>query len=101
MLSCSAGAEKAVKALFIRHGVKFPYIHDIGALLVLLERVTTVPDSMRQAARLTSFAVETRYPGTAPPVQEERYREIVKLATEVVRWAEDRLKDSRDQPTTR
>ncbi len=85
-------AEKAIKALLIRHEIKFPYVHDLAALLILLEKVTVVPDSIRQAARLTRFAVQTRYPGTAPPVREEKYQEVRKLAGEVVRWAEKQLK---------
>jgi len=61
-------AEKAIKALLIWHGIKFPYVHDLAALLTLLEKATSdLPDSIRQAERLTQFAVEMRYPGAAPP----------------------------------
>jgi HEPN domain-containing protein len=64
-------AEKAITALLIRHGVQFPYVHDLAALLTLLEKATgDLPDSIRQAERLTQFAVQGRYPGTAPPVRE-------------------------------
>lgn len=86
-------AEKAIKALLIRHGVRFPYIHDLAALLTLVEKATgRLPKFIRQAEWLSQFAVEARYPGTAAPVQEREYREAVKLATEVVRWAEKQLK---------
>jgi HEPN domain-containing protein len=89
-------AEKAIKALLIRHGVKFPYVHDLAALLTRLERATgDLPDSIRQAERLTQFAVETRYPGTAPPVGEKEYQEAVELAGEVLRWAEKQLRSAR------
>jgi HEPN domain-containing protein len=89
-------AEKAIKALLIRHSIKFPYIHDLAALMLLLEKATgDLPDSIRRAARLTRFATETRYPGTAAPVGEEKYREAVELAGEVVRWAEKQLKSAR------
>jgi HEPN domain-containing protein len=88
-------AEKAIKALLIRHGVKFPYVHDLAALLTRLERATgDLPDSIRQAERLTQFAVEARYPGTAPPVGEKEYQEAVKLAEEVLRWAEEQLQSA-------
>ena len=88
-------AEKAIKALLIRNGIQFPYVHDLAALLTRLERATgDLPDSIRQAERLTQFAVEARYPGTAPPVGEEKYQEAVKLADEVVRWAEKQLKSA-------
>jgi len=90
-------AEKAIKALLIRHRIEFPYVHDLAALLILLEKATgELPDSIRRAARLTRFAVQTRYPGTSPPVQDEVYREALKLAEDVVRWAENQLKSAGD-----
>lgn len=89
-------AEKAIKALLIRHRVEFPYVHDLAALLTLLEKATSeLPESIRQAARLTRFAVLARYPGTAPPIREKEYREAVKLAVEVVRWAQRQVQGTR------
>lgn len=88
-------AEKAIKALLIRYGIRFPYTHDLASLLTLVEKATGVlPEPIRQAERLTQFAVETRYPGTAPPVREEEHREALKLAQEVVRWVEEQLKSA-------
>jgi HEPN domain-containing protein len=88
-------AEKAIKALLIRHSIRFPYIHDLAALMPLLEKATGgLPGSVRRAVRLTRFAVETRYPGTAAPVGEKEYREAVELASEVVGWAEKQLKSA-------
>jgi HEPN domain-containing protein len=84
--------EKAIKALLIKHGVDFPYVHDIGELLVLLEDVgQSVPENIRQSARLTRFAVFTRYPGLAPPIGHEEYREALGIAETVVRWAEEQI----------
>ena len=92
---CQQAAEKAIKALLIRHGIPFPYVHDLAVLMLLLEKATgDLPDSIRRAAGLTRFAVQTRYPGTAPPVREEKYREAVELAGEVLRWAEKQLKSA-------
>lgn len=43
-------AEKAIKALLIKRGVAFPYVHDLAHLLTLLEEAgEAVPISMRQA----------------------------------------------------
>jgi len=85
-------AEKAIKAVLIRHRIRFPYVHDLAALLTLLEQTTgNLPDSVREAERLTQFAVEARYPGAAPPVGENEYHEAVRLASEVLRWAEKQL----------
>ena len=51
-----------------------------------------VPRVLRQAEKLTRFAVFTRYPGIGPPIKQKEYEESVKLAAEVVRWAEKQLK---------
>lgn len=62
-------AEKAIKAVLIRHDVKFPYVHDIAELLTSLEQAgNKIPDFIRQAEQLTRFAVFTRYPGIGPPI---------------------------------
>jgi HEPN domain-containing protein len=43
-------AEKAIKAVMIRHGVRFPYIHDLAALLQLLRGSgLTIPDEVAEA----------------------------------------------------
>lgn len=81
--------EKAVKALLLMHKVEFPYIHDIAQLMTLLEGAgQQVPDPIREAERLTRFAVAIRYPGLLPPVSLEEYQEAVAMATQAVDWAE-------------
>jgi len=81
--------EKAVKALLLRRGVEFPYVHDIAQLMTLLEEAgQQVSVSVREAERLTRFAVAIRYPGMLPPVTLEEYQESVAIATQAVRWAE-------------
>ena len=85
-------AEKAIKALLIKHGVAFPYVHDIGELLILFEDIGQfVPEIIRQSVRLTRFAVFTRYPGLAPPMGHEEYREALELAEAVVRWVDEQV----------
>ena len=82
-------AEKAIKALLIKKGVAFPYVHDIAHLLALLEQIgEQVPESVRRAEDLTRYAVVTRYPGIAEPVGESHYRDALVSAEAVVRWAE-------------
>jgi HEPN domain-containing protein len=85
-------AEKAFKGLLLAHGAAFPYIHDLGELLRLLEQSGEhIPDRVREAAQLTDYAVEARYPGLAEAVDREEHQEAVGLAEEVVRWVETRL----------
>src|SRR3954463_15633922 len=62
-------AEKAVKAVLIARGVTFPPIHDLAGLLtILVQSDEAIPPTIADAARLTRFAVITRYPGATEPV---------------------------------
>ena len=84
--------EKAIKALLIQRAVAFPYVHDIAELLTILEQAgQEIPQFAREAERLTRFAVFTRYPGIASPIRPEEYVEAVRVAGEVVQWAEGLL----------
>lgn len=56
-------------------------------------RIAETPDWLREAARLTDYAVEARYPGVAEPVEKEEYDEVIALAEKVIVWVEDKLKD--------
>lgn len=85
-------AEKAIKALLIRRGVQFPYVHDLAQLLTLVERSgLPIPDNVRQAERLTRYAVMARYPGLEPRVNPSEYAEALTQSTEVLRWVEVNL----------
>jgi len=81
-------AEKAIKAVLIGRSIRFPYVHDLTALLGLVEQGgTTIPEAVREAGRLTRFAVVTRYPGIAEPVTQEEYERAVAIAEAVIDWA--------------
>ena len=57
-------AEKAIKAVLLKRGVNFAYVHDLAELLTSVEASgQAVPDDVREAEDLTRFAVGTRYPG--------------------------------------
>ena len=65
-------AEKALKALLVRHQINFPKTHDITGLLQLAE--TSAPGisvTLRAAQILTTYAVDTRYPGSEPVSKSE------------------------------
>ena len=82
-------AEKAIKAVLIHLGVRFPYIHDLADLLDLIIKAgERIPKAVRNADRLTRFAVITRYPGVMEPVTRQEFTRAVKIAEQVVRWAE-------------
>ena len=87
-------AEKSIKAVLLAGGIPFPKTHNLDALIDLLPSGVPLPPEDVQVLRLTEYAVTTRYPGMDEPVTEEEYREAVRLAESVVKWAEDLLSKS-------
>lgn len=64
--------EKALKALLIRHQVRFGKTHDLEELLRLVEPIAPgVSQQLAEADALTPYAVDSRYPGAAPPLTRE------------------------------
>jgi HEPN domain-containing protein len=88
-------AEKALKALLLHRRVAFPKTHALSDLLTLVQQSgIEVPTEIRQAAVLTAYAVESRYPGIAEDVTAEDHAEALALAERVVRWAEALVADA-------
>lgn len=85
-------AEKAVKAVRVKRGIDFPYIHDIAWLLRILESDgQMIPEHLERATELTRYATATRYPGIEDAISPEAHAEAVAAAEAVVRWAEEQL----------
>ncbi|MBE3573230.1 MAG: HEPN domain-containing protein [Moorella humiferrea] len=81
--------EKALKGIMAFLEMDIPKTHSIGYLLKLIEESgkVQVPESLKEAAILTDYAVTTRYPGDWEPIDEAEYKRAVSLAQEVYRWA--------------
>jgi HEPN domain-containing protein len=87
-------AEKALKALLIHQGIRFPYVHDINRLIELLAQAgVEIPEQLLLAGSLSDYAVEVRYPGIAEPVTREDYLESVNQAQMIVAWVESKITD--------
>jgi HEPN domain-containing protein len=85
-------AEKALKAVFVSRKIPYPYTHDINALLSGLEQHgIAIPEPLWRAVTLTSYASNTRYPGTTTPVTKEEYTGAVRPAQDVLLWAEEQV----------
>lgn len=87
-------AEKSIKAILTAKRIVFPKTHNLYALFDLLPEGTQLPPENARVARLTNYAVATRYPAAEEPVTEEERREAVILAESVLRWAEAILKQA-------
>ena len=84
--------------MLLRFAVRFPYTHDLAELVDLATKTgRRIPKAVRDADRLTRFAVITRYPGVVEPVTRKEYQRAVKIAEAVVHWAEKQIA----QPTRR
>ena len=92
-------AEKALKAVLIAKGVPPPKTHNIRALLDLLPQEVIAPQEIEDAARLTDYAVISRYPGDFEYVDEEEYKEAVRSAQGVVLWAERIIQQQKNDVT--
>jgi HEPN domain-containing protein len=89
--------EKYLKALLLSCRQAFPRTHDLIALYDLCVRNSiSVPVDQDKLERLAAYAVQVRYPGEDPTLDEAR--EAVQIAQEVRRWARAVLLPSSQQP---
>ena len=92
---CQQAAEKAVKAVLVLRQVEFPYTHNLARLISLAQESNLGwPEELSEAAGLTRYAAELRYPGPSVEVTEEQYRLALRLAKDVVAWAASAVKSA-------
>jgi HEPN domain-containing protein len=84
-------AEKAVKAVLVRHRVNFPYTHSLAVLMNLLPPGTTPPSEADGIAELSKYAAAARYPGGLEEASREECTEAARVARAAVTWAESLL----------
>ncbi len=77
-------AEKALKALLIRHQAEFGKTHDLGELLRLAEPMAPgITRVLADVEQLNRHAVDTRYPTSGPSVAREEATRDLGLAERV------------------
>jgi len=82
-------AEKALKSLYLKRGMPFPFVHSLDQLLGGLEALgVDIPEAVDEATLLTRYAVETRYPGAYEPVTEAEYLEAIRFAETILLWVQ-------------
>jgi HEPN domain-containing protein len=87
-------AEKALKGLLIYYQEEPEFTLNINVLLNALSKHTEIPDDIRKAAKLTNYAVFTRYPGEYDDLTKEDYEESIVMATNCLNWAEQKINGS-------
>jgi len=64
-------AEKYLKAALVSQGCDFPKTHDLSALNMLCEQAGILPGiGPTQLGVLSAYAVQARYPGDSPTLEE-------------------------------
>jgi len=89
-LTIEQAVEKALKAVLAKHGVEFPYTHNIGLLMRLCEdEGYELPAELRESDRLTPYAAAIRY-GLGDPATVDSAHAL-RWAGVAVEWAQSQL----------
>jgi HEPN domain-containing protein len=82
-------AEKALKAVCLAQGMDIPKTHSLVHLMDIIEsRGIEIPKNVRDADILTQYSVQSRYPSLMEEINKSEYKDALKLAANVVFWAE-------------
>lgn len=86
--------EKSLKALLIYCGIQFPRTHNINVLIQHIPDNIQIPEEVFEAAKLTDYAVSSRYPGIVEPITESEYKMALESAKFVFEWVSDSIMSS-------
>ncbi|MCL1837434.1 MAG: HEPN domain-containing protein [Treponema sp.] len=89
--------EKALKGFLIFFEVEPEFTHNIEVLIKALKQYTDIPDYVKEAGKLTAYAVLTRYPGWYDEITKDKYEQAVKIAQECLEWVEKTIKRIEEQ----
>jgi HEPN domain-containing protein len=88
--------EKALKGLLIYYEIEPEFTHDIEILLKELKNFIEIPVNIKEAAQLTNYAVQTRYPGEYEEITKEEYESSMKIANICLDWVENKIKETEE-----
>jgi HEPN domain-containing protein len=88
-------AEKALKGLLIYYGIEPEFTHNIEILLKEIKKFTDIPENIKEAAQLTNYAIQTRYPGEYDEITKEEYEKSIIIAKDCLHWIENKIKEKR------
>ena len=84
--------EKALKGMLIFYNIEPEKTHNLVLLIKELSKYISIPEEISETAILNDYAVQTRYPGDYTPIEEEEYKNAIKIAENCVNWIENALK---------
>ncbi|MFO7446525.1 MAG: HEPN domain-containing protein, partial [Ignavibacteriaceae bacterium] len=84
-------AEKYLKAYLLFKNVDFPYTHNITTLLDLCGEKDSSFEHLRDAEKLTGFAIAMRYPGEYRKLKKADATQALKLADKVLSFVRNKL----------
>jgi HEPN domain-containing protein len=87
-------AEKALKGLLIYYGEEPEFTHNIDRIIIALSKYTEIPSNVKDATKLTEYAVFTRYPSDRDDLTKTEYDESIIIATDCLNWVEQKINDS-------
>ena len=88
--------EKALKGLLIFYNVEPEFTHNIELLINELKKFTDIPEKINEAAQLTTYAVQTSYPGVYDEITKKEYEKAVKIAKDCLNWIENKIKETEE-----
>jgi HEPN domain-containing protein len=88
-----------LKGLLIYYNAEPEFTHNIGILLNELEKFINIPENIKEATKLTKYAVITRYPGEYDDITKDGYEESVKIANDCFEWIEKTIKENKNKKT--
>jgi len=84
--------EKALKGMLIFYNIEPEKTHNLVLLIKELSKYISIPEEISATAILNDYAVQTRYPGDYTPIEEEEYKNAIKIAENCVNWIENACK---------
>ncbi len=89
---CQQAAEKALKALLVRHDARVVKTHDLNLLVELIADHSSVSESLVEAAlRLSPFSTAYRYPNSLPALLVDDARAAIADAHQLFRFARSEI----------
>ncbi len=89
---CQQTAEKALKALCIYLKIEYEFTHSVSFLIDIIEKNNfRIPEKIKDASDLTTYAVKTRYPGDYVRLKKRDSKTAIKKAKSVYDWVEKQV----------